>query len=50
MIDPKIIMKIEDIILQVVDEAEELTRSDLQGRAGAEAMNIYRLVQAHLGK
>ena len=41
-------MSIADIILGVADEAEELTRSDLQGRADAEALKILELVLEYI--
>lgn len=41
MAHEKAINDIENVILQMVDLSDQVTRSDLQGIVGAEARNLY---------
>lgn len=42
--DRKMISDIEDIILEIVDSSEGITRSDLQGICAVKALDIANIV------
>lgn len=44
--EERLVMRVADIILEVVDAADELTRSDLQGFADVQAREILNEVRA----
>lgn len=46
MQDIKLTMKVADLILQVVDDGEALTRSDLQAVVEVKAREVIALVRA----
>jgi hypothetical protein len=45
--DSELINRIDDIILEIVDESQEFTRSDLQGMITVKALDIANMVKEY---